>query len=475
MAMKKLKIGLVGLMHSNFPGDKEGLYKKVCSDFSKLAEDLCFEPYIIPKGIITENDAREVYNQLNDAKLDFLLVLNVQFALGKIISILAELPVHLGLWAIPEPASCGPLPGNAFCGMNMNASILQEYLGIKKYKWFYGNTDDKMFLNRFKITVKALQVIKSMQGSKMAIIGGIANGFDNQYYDERDIYRKFKVKIVRTLEFDDVYERMKSYGAQDIKDIEEQMVASIVGMSEIAGSKIEASARLIKAITDFKTEMNLSAVTLNCWPKFRQKLDMVTCAAIGFLNYFGVITTCEGDVYGMLSMYILRQLSTYPSLLMDLIDLKEDDGSVLLWHCGVGTKDLAYKGEINLTAHSNPAFIAGQGLMQHAPVANMIYKKGQATVLRITGDGNEMLVLSGEFKDPEKPSFDGSRGWLSGLKLHDQPIEVNDLVNTILVNGIQHHYAVALGDYPKEILEIGGWLGLNPVKKAKLTDYLQII
>ncbi len=473
--MEKLKIGLVGLMHSNFPGDKEGLYKKAYSDFTQLAEELSFEFCIIPKGIITENDARDAYNQLKGAGIDFLLILNVQFALGKIISILAELPVYLGLWAIPEPVSCGPLPGNAFCGMNMNASILKEYLGIKKYKWFYGNAGDVKFLERFKITVKALQVIKNMQGSQMGIIGGIANGFDNQYYDERDIYRKFKVRIVRTLEFDDVYARMKSYGTADIESIERQMLASIVGMSEIARSKIEDSARLIKAITDFKTEMNLSAVTLNCWPKFRQKLDIVTCAAIGFLNYFGVITTCEGDVYGMLSMYLLRQLSAHPSLLMDLIDFKEDDGSVLLWHCGVGTKDLAYKGEIDLSAHSNPAFIAGQGLKQHAPVANMIYKKGAATVLRITGDGNKMFILSGEFKDPEKPSFEGSRGWLSGLKLQDQSIQVNDLVNTILVNGIQHHYAVALGDYPKEILEIGAWLGLSPVQKVSQADYLQIV
>jgi L-fucose isomerase-like protein len=471
--MNRLRIGLVGLTHSNFPGDKEGIYSEVCSGFTKLAEELDFQPLIIPQGVIAENGAWQAYHRFKEAGLDFLLILNVQFALGKIISILADLPVKLGLWSLPEPALAGPLPGNSFCGMNMNASILHEYLGIKKYKWFYGNVTDPKFRERFSITVNALKALKKLQGSRMAIIGGIADGFDCQYYDEREIYRKFQVKIIRNLEFDDVYDRMKSYNLQDIKDIKEKMVANLGSISEIAGTRLEATARLIKTISDFQAELGLSAVTLNCWPKFRQKLDMVACAAIGFLNYFNVLTTCEGDVYGMLSMYILRQLSSYPSLLMDLVDFSEADGSVLLWHCGVGTKDLAYRGELGLTAHSNPAYIAGGGLKQHAPVANMIYRKGKGTVLRITHDGKALFVLSGEFNHPEKPSFDGSRGWLSSLELNGQSINVPDLVNTIMMNGMQHHYAVALGNYTRELLEIGSWLGLSPLQKISYTDYLQ--
>jgi L-fucose isomerase-like protein len=471
--MNKLKIGLVGLMHSNFPGDKEGIYRRVCDDFNRLAGECDFQPYIITEGIITESDARKVYHRLAEAGLDFLLVLNVQFALGKIISILAELPVKLGLWALPEPASCGPLPGNSFCGMNMNASILNEYLGIKKYKWFYGNMDGPKFRERFNITVKALRVIKNLQGSRMAIIGGIADGFDCQYYDEREIYRKFKVKIIRNLEFDDVYDRMKSYGLEELKDIQAKMRANVTDLSELAGTKVEATARLIKAIMDFQAEMDLAAVTLNCWPKFRQKLDMVACAAIGFLNYFNVLTTCEGDVYGMLSMYILRQLSDTPSLLMDLVDFAEADGSVQFWHCGIGNKALAYQGKISLMAHSNPALIAGCGLKEHAPVVDMVYKKAGGTVLRITDDGRALFVLSGAFNHPEKPSFDGSRGWLDSLQLNGQPINIADLVNTIMMHGLQHHYAVALGNYTKEILEIGAWLGLNPVKQIGYTDYVQ--
>jgi len=449
--MNKIKVGFIGLMHKNFPGDKENSFKKISEGFKKLANDYNFIPYVVEKGIFTEIDARKACGELSEQKIEYL-----------------------GLWALPEDASRGPLPANSFCGMSMNASILKEYLGIKKYKWFYGNIDNKMFIERFKITVKALQAIKNIQGSRMAIIGGIADGFDDQYYDERKLYQQFKVRVIRTLEFDDVCDKMKCYSSHDINDIKDKIISDVCEMSELVTKKVDNTARLIKAITDFKDEMDLSAITLNCWPKFRRKLNMVACTAIGFLNHFGIVTACEGDVYGMLSMYLLRQLSSYPALLMDLVDFSEDDQSLLFWHCGIGSKNLAYKGEITLTAHSNPAYISGHGIMKHSPVANMIYKKGKATALRITNNGNNIFVLDGEFNNPEKPSFNGSRGWLSNLRFNHNPINVNDLINTILVNGIQHHYAIALGNYSKEMLEIGNWLGLEPVKKLNYTDYLQL-
>lgn len=100
---------------------------------------------------------------------------------------------------MPEGKKEGPLPANSFCGININDSILREYLGRNNYKLFYGETDYKWFINRFIITIKALQVIKNMQSTKMALIGGIADGFDNQYYDECKIYKWFKVRILRNL------------------------------------------------------------------------------------------------------------------------------------------------------------------------------------------------------------------------------------------------------------------------------------
>jgi L-fucose isomerase-like protein len=472
--MKRLRIGLVGLMHPNFRGDKEAIYLRTAAGLKELSVQWDFDLYTVTAGIFNGDDARRVKKELESENLDLLLVHSVQFASGKIIEVLGELPVALGLWAIPETESSGPLPQNSWCGMNMNASILGEYLGKRVFKWFYGWPEEEWFQTRFRITVRALQAIKEMRHTRMAIIGGISDGFDNQYYDERRVYDRFQVRIDRQLEFSDLKHRALAYPSADVRPLLEELAGSACAIHPLAENALENTARVCKALLDMAGEAGYAALTINCWPKFRQELGMVACSAVGYLNHAGLITACEGDVYGLLSMFLLRQLSPDPTVLMDLVAFDEGDQSVQFWHCGVGSPRLAERGRLWLNPHCNPSFKPGQGMVEMAPVTEMVYRPEAATIARLTREGEKLFLLDGEFFNPEKPSYDGSRGWLRALRLAREPITARDLVNTILVQRMQHHYAVGLGDHSKEMLEIAAWLGITPLEKVPYQDYLQI-
>lgn len=148
-------------------------------------------------------------------------------------------------------------------------------------------------------------------------------------------------------------------------------------MDELSIKKINKTVRLIKSITDISAEMELSAITLNCLLKIRQRLDIVHWAAIGFLNELGIITSCEGDVYGMLGACFLTQLSSSPALLMDLVNFDENDHSLLFLHCGVDSTGLAYKRYVKLASHFNHVETSGYCIIKHAFVDDMIYKKAK--------------------------------------------------------------------------------------------------
>ncbi len=243
--MKKLKIGLIGVAHKNFTSNKEVIFKRRIENFEELSQKYNFELFVISQEIVTEKDAVTAYKKLRGQSIDFLMILNIQFASGKIISILSELEVPIGLWALPESKKEGALPSDSFSSMNMNASILRAYLGRNNYKWFYGEIDHKWFINRFTITIKALQVIKNMQNTKMAIIDGIPDGFDDQCYDEREIYKRFKVRILRNLDFSDVFDRVNSYSVKDIEKIIEKIKKDVSYMDELSIKKINKTAYLI--------------------------------------------------------------------------------------------------------------------------------------------------------------------------------------------------------------------------------------
>lgn len=473
--MKKLKVGIVGLMHRNFRGDKVAQYNRSIKEMEELKEQLGFEFYAVRSGIITDDEAWAARKELESQNIDLLMIQNSSFSSGTLVPIFAKMDAYIGLWAVPEPTKQGPLPFNSFCAVNMNASIIGEYLKEYDipYKWFYGNTSDELFINRFKITVRALTAVKNLKTARVALVGGIANGFDNQYFDERNIEKRFGTKIYRNHEFSEIKSRMLSYKREDVKDIIDRIEEDSCSIAPVAKEAMEKNARLIKAVMDFKEENKYDALAINCWPKFRQELEMTACAAIGRLNYEGIVTACEGDVYGLLSMLAMRYMTDLPTLLLDLSDFDETDESILFWHCGIGCNNLAHQGKVWLEPHCNPGPLPGKGMVLAGPVAEMVFAKQKATISRFTKEGDTMFLLTGEFNNPDKPSFDGTRGWLSGLKLNTQPIKVRNLMNTLIVQKMQHHYAFASGDLSKEMMETAAWLGIKPLKEVKYEDYLQ--
>lgn len=462
-------------MHRNFPGDQQGTYRHSADAMKALSDQWGFDFYSIDTGILSESDAEAVMRELKGKGVDLLLMHNTAFPNGKAVQALSRLNAYVGLWAVPEPAKEGPLPLNSFCGINMSGSIITEYLKEYDipYKWFYGNADEERFKERFWVTIKALTAIKNMAHARIALIGGIADGFDDLYFDERKLEKKYGVRLYRNHEFSEIKDRANSYNSNDIKDIMNEFQADAVSIHPNALSSLEKNARVYKAFVDFKNEYGYDGLAISCWPKFRTEMGMVACAAIGRLNDQGVVAACEGDVYGLIGMMLLRYLSDSPSVVLDLSDIDESDETVLLWHCGIGGKKLAKDGRVWLSPHSNPSNFPDRGKVLMSPVAEMEFKPGDATVVRIVDDGQRMAILSGSFVQNEKKSFDGSRGWLGNLKWNDEPISVKDLVNTLMVQGMPHHYPLTMGRYEDELMEIAAWLNIDLIDNVPYKKYFQ--
>ena len=104
---------------------------------------------------------------------------------------------------------------------------------------------------------------------------------------------------------------------------------------------------------------------------------------------------------------------------------------------------------------------------------NMVFKPGLATVARFDAGLSNLLLFTGDFIDWEKPSYKGSRSWMGNLKFNGEPINVRDMVNTLLVRRFPHHYPLVMGDFSEELMEISAWLGLENIQKISYTNYLQ--
>ncbi len=476
----KWKVGLVGSSQLSFPGDKKSAFAHTSAGVQKLADEWGFDLYIYPEQVIVPEDAYTAVKALEAEKVDFVLLQCTSFSAGRLSTIFARTKnAYLGLWAIPEGRIQGHncVPFNSLCSINMYAGIIGHYLKDYKVplKWYYGDVDDALFLERFRITFRALSAIKAMKESKVALIGGIAPGFDDLYDDERNLIKLFDgIQVNRLHEYDELKKLADAQPADLVAKKAEQLMAEAKGCHPQVKEYIEVNARFSLAYDQFLKETGYNAVGISCWPKFQDDYLYSVCSVVGEINDKGVVAACEGDLTSAVSMLLLKYISNDITTLMDLSAFDPEDDTLLMWHCGPTAKRFCENCGYSLSLnYSGKAHIEGQPPVGTAVVRDMVFDPGHVTIARLTGELDQMFLMDGCMIDREKQSFNGSRGWLGDLRLNRESISATDLLNTILVQRFQHHFPMVKGDYTKEVFEAMAWLGLKPVEKVAYQDYMQ--
>lgn len=472
----KIKIGLVGTSQLSFPGPKEEVYAKIVSQMEENAKTMGFDLVVWPDQIITEEQARAAVCFMEEKKIDFLMILNVSYSAGFLVPVLYRIKnAKVGIWSIPETKK-GPVMFNSFCSNNMYQGINDKYLkeyGIKS-KWFYGFADDPVFKKRLSVTVKALQAIKKLKNSRVALIGGFAPGFYDLYFDERSVFSKLDgIYINRLHEYDEIIRRADKVTDADVKPYLDALDSQGIKATETAAKLRAFSIKIYLAYRRLIDENGYDAVAVSCWPKFQDDYKYSVCSVIGMLNDDKIAAACEGDLMSAVSMLALQEMSGESTTLMDFAAFDEKDESVLLWHCGPSSTAFCRKNGYSLgenysgMAHEKGK-ICGTGV-----VRDMVFDAGKASVFRFSGDMESYINVTGKFAGDTKESNCGSRGWMRELKLNGKEIGALDFTNTILSSGFEHHYPVAWGDFSDEIAEMNKWLGIRPITKISYENYLQ--
>ncbi len=474
-----LKIALLGSSQLSFPGDKKTVYGRSAEKMKALSEKLGFELFVYNDTIITPEDAYAAVKVVEDEKVDFVLLQCTSFSAGHLASIFARVKnAYLGLWAIPEFAKDGVVPFNSLCSINMYSAIIGHYLKDYKVpiKWYYGDVEDALFIDRFKVTVRALKAIKKLKSSNVALIGGVAPGFNDLYDDERNIIKRLDgIRINRLHEYSEVRDRAVKYTQQDIQPYLDALLSETKGVNPKAKDLLEINARFGKAYDDFVAEYKYDALAVSCWPKFQDEFKYSVCSVVAGLNDKGIPTSCEGDLVSAISMLMLKTIADDETMLMDLSAFDTQDDSVLMWHCGPASKRFCsnegYTLSVNYHGMAHPEGFTEPNSC--GVTRDMVFAPDEVTVARLTGECDKMLVVGGKFMGTDKKSFHGSRGWLGNLTLNNESISAKDFLNTILVQRFQHHFPIVKGNFINEVFEVMAWLGLDKVEKVEYKDYMQ--
>jgi L-fucose isomerase-like protein len=358
------------------------------------------------------------------------------------------------VWGVPEPAG-GALTVNNLCCANFMTSIMHS-MGVP-YKWVFAAPGDAAAEHGIGGTMRCIRAIAALRNATIAVVGaGRVPGFFGSNGDETAIKARYGVNV-RLLALTDLYAKYKAVKPKQAAD----EISQIKKISKCAAdaADVERSARMTLALKAIADEHNAAALAVRCWPEIRDDLQVETCLPMALLADGGVLCSCEADVPGALSMMLQYELTARkagPPTLLDMVSINEKADFVGLWHCGVSAPSLAQPGTACACLHS----IVAEG-SPDAPkglVLESAGRPGPATLLRLQDPGaGRYLAVSGDVLK-RKPEFHGSYA-----AFRPAGMSAADLLNTILTQGVTHHYALAYTDHLDLIREAAYWLDIEAI------------
>jgi L-fucose isomerase-like protein len=385
-----------------------------------------------------------------DGALDAVVVLQATFTdatlpAAAIAGLPADLPVVL--WGAPEPRTGGRLTMNALCGINLAAYRLRaEGRDVRALYLDPAAPDATERLTAAldapavrpaarplpeptaEDRVRAGLVRARLDGMTVGRVGHHPDGFDPCAAGADDL-----ASLGTTLdhvELDVMFDAARAAEEDDLVPLRALVAERGAGSVDAAG--VDATLRLHVALRGLVAERGWSAVATRCWPECFMEMDAAACAAQGMLAEAGTPATCEADVLGAVTAVALEAASGRRAFVADLVDAAAD-GTVAFWHCGQAAPDLAHPDEpVASTVHPN----------RRRPLLHEFrLRPGRITIARIGhADGRLRLAVGGgEILDAPRP-FTGT----AAVVRPDTPAD--ELVATVLAEGLDHHYGLVHGD-----------------------------
>ncbi len=476
MTRYRLRVGYIGTSISSYFADEYDQRSRAVTGLEKLAAELDFDLVAISDEMMTEEASAQAAEYFRAEQIDFLLLQTAACSMGEQLLPLVKAAPRLGLWATPDPEQEGEIKLHSVVSMSHFAAILKRYLKHEDipFKWFYGHVETEEFLARFAVTIRALKAVKNIERSRIGWIGNLSPGFNDMIFDERLLRSRLGIAVLPH-ELAELVARAKGYDAQPVGAAVNEIKSAASAITVSEASAFDRVTRLYLALRDMAREFNYDALAVQCWPNFQSYYRVAPCMAYSWLgSEDGIAVSCEGDVLGAASMYLLNLLTgrSGSSTLLDMTALDPETQAMLMWHCGVSPRHFANDDGIKWVDHVTLGRKGADG--PYGVAGDQVFAAQETSVAYIGDDGGSLLVIRADIIEHAKKGFDGTRGWFAEFELNKRPVSLMDLINTLTVRGHEHHFAVGQGDVTDELMEFAAWKGMRLIEHVPRTNYLQL-
>ena len=387
------------------------------------------------------------------------------------VDLLSKVKGPVLLWSVREPGEIGErLKLNSMCGANLAAHAL---IGAgQSVRHLHGNPSEASVKSALQNLLNgnfpsdsapvhidrelgdeavANKALAALAGRRIGAVGEAPIGFTPCTFDGPKLKALFGLNVDQ-ISMEEAFTRIKRVPTEAAVRAHAAATHAQPSLSDVNEEQAVKVAGVEVALDEWRDEADLDALAIRCWPEFPTDLGACVCSALGRISDRGTVTTCERDVLGAVTMLLCEALGSDENYLVDIVDLKADEGIVRLWHCGsAATKLAADPTNATQYIHCNRKLgVAG----------NFPLKTGPVTLVRIDRDvdpknpsGLRMIVSRGE-SIPAPNHFQGNTA-----TVRTEP-DAATLVNGIVTRGYPHHLVISWVDVRPGLRRVAKQLGI---------------
>jgi L-fucose isomerase-like protein len=463
--MEPLKIGFVPAHREPFDEEWASKMRRRCLDAfprSPQLEIIVPDERLTKSGCVRDDgEAEKVIALFREKEIDGLIIGTMTF--GDEVSALAVASAFRDKPVILFGTKEGPFTkdGNrrsdSFCGTLSISSGLHR----RRIPFIFGGIifpEEKNFKESVTGFLRVCAISRGFIGARIGLVGPRPERFETCIFSEDHLMRKFQQRVI-PIDLADIMSRANSQkGSPAIKKIVKNIKAQ-VDSSAVEVATLQNIAGLEYALEQFAAEKGLSAMGIQCWTAMQSIYGISPCHAMGRLTDRGIMTSCEVDIYGALTMllqYLASLGETVPHFIDWTIKHQKKENMFLAWHCGNAPPSLACRGGgISLNYHSilGPSLgidrSMGTGEFQLAP--------GVVTLSRLQEhDGKFKLLVAGGRSVASQQKLRGSWSWV-------EVPDLDKLYTTLVREGFTHHASLIHGDCSRALVSACELLGIEAV------------
>ncbi len=463
--MEKLKIGFVPAHREPFDENWAADMRNRCLAVFKAID---FLDIVVPDENLTRHgcvrddaEADKVIELFSENGIDGLIIGTMTFgdevAALSVASMFRDIPIFLFATKEGPFTEDGNRRSDSFCGTLSISSGLKR----RDIPFLFGSIvfpEEEEFKESIANFLQVCSIGRGFLGARIGLVGPRPERFETCIFSEDALMQKFDQKVVPVA----LPEIMQVAFSAENKSAIDKIAAEIkkkVDASAIDAQTLSKIAGLEYALKDFADKKDLSGIGVQCWTAMQSIYGLSPCFAMGRMTDAGIMTACEVDIYGVLTMLIQHLASmktTVPHFIDWTIQHQTRENTFLAWHCGNAPSSLVCPScKVELSYQS--VLGVSLGIDHSKGTGEFQLKPGPVTLSRLQEHHGEfkLLIAEGEaIQSDEK--LRGSWSW----------VEVPDLrylYETLVTEGFTHHASLIHGDYTQALMDACEYLNIEPV------------